>query len=640
MKSKEINRIVFHSKEDMASSYHLQRVEELLHSIKFEDSFEINDLLEFYHIKLYFDNELFLLRWDEEMKQEFQIKANQLWNITKNFWLTINDQNILSHVGSIEFSYQKAFWELIQNLDIYKKISKNTFTLILDKNNNHIICILLFENIVRYFSTEIRLFLLTYKGAAELLLSQIEDKRIFKTPQYHFPKCLSQEDKEKIVLEYIDSEYANLNYIRLIENSRDLKLSSKTKLRAQKRSLELNTKIFEEGYSWSVGVEVSISKVQHEPSTHSYRNNILAVSYSKSYLDQLSRDIDLFHTFSYLFEFVDNSGLITLVSKESELSIFEKIGLISKYAYQTGVVFIRKNQLSYMQTIIFDHYLKERNNSVENLLKSFISILNHSLGENFRLKFASSSSSYLEKIRTITPELEFLVKQYNCYVKENKIDFELLEFDSIPVRFGEILSLVDRKYIYPNGNSINELSHYFFSDQCMLCYIDPYKNKYKDFYSLLNKEDVRLDYFEKYKLDTINKLILENHLYIDSDSYLRIKNNTMLFLIGELHNEGVLSYWHYSEDIRSEIDRMIIDGLIYSENTLFTQQETDLFNYFLNKKEFTNGFDLRNKYLHGTNSASEEKHKQDYYLLLRMMILVLLKIQDDMRIKAISKIDR
>lgn len=639
MKIIEANRVVFHSKEDLATGHNLDKAEDRLLNARVNDTFSINDLLEFYHIKLYFDNDLFLQKWDDMIKNEFIEKISQLWDIIKKFWLTIDDQNIILYVGQIEFSYRKSFWELMQNLEVYKKINKDTITSILENNNHQIIDILLFEKIVRYFSSEIRAFLLIYKGTAELLLSQIEDRRLFNTPSYFFPKCLTQEDKENIILNYIDSEDANLNYIRMIENSRDLRLSSKTKLKAQKRSLDLNADILETGHSWSVGVELSISEIQEKPSIFSHKNNVLAISYSKPYLDQLLSDIDLFHTFSYLFEFIDNSGLITLVSKENELSVFEKIGLISKHAYQTGVVFRQKNQMSYMQTILFGHYLKERNNSIENLLKSFISILNTSLEVDFRLSFASTSSSYLEKIRTIAPELEFLLKQYNCYVKENIIDFELLEFDSIPVRFGEILSLVDKKYIYPLGDTINELKYYFFSDQCMLYYIKPYEEKYKDFYSLLSNENIKLEDFEKYKLNIINKLIQEDYLYIDNNSFLRVKNDIKLFLIGELHREGVLSYWYYDKDIRLEIDKMVLEGLAYSENTLFTEQETDLFNYFLNKKEFTNGFDLRNKYLHGTNSSSEEKHKQDYYLLLRMMILVLLKIRDDVALKVISKYD-
>ena len=50
------------------------------------------------------------------------------------------------------------------------------------------------------------------------------------------------------------------------------------------------------------------------------------------------------------------------------------------------------------------------------------------------------------------------------------------------------------------------------------------------------------------------------------------------------------------------------------------------------KKEFTNGLDLRNKYLHGTNSFSETEHKSDYYTLLKIIILTLLKIEDDILI--------
>ena len=40
--------------------------------------------------------------------------------------------------------------------------------------------------------------------------------------------------------------------------------------------------------------------------------------------------------------------------------------------------------------------------------------------------------------------------------------------------------------------------------------------------------------------------------------------------------------------------------------------------------------DLRNKYLHGTNTNSEKEHEYEYYILLKLIILALLKIEGDL----------
>jgi hypothetical protein len=65
---------------------------------------------------------------------------------------------------------------------------------------------------------------------------------------------------------------------------------------------------------------------------------------------------------------------------------------------------------------------------------------------------------------------------------------------------------------------------------------------------------------------------------------------------------------------------------------LFSKPERDYFNYFLNKSEFTNGLDLRNSYLHGTQAKPDEiqKHEYAYFTYLKLLILTFLKIEDDL----------
>jgi hypothetical protein len=78
------------------------------------------------------------------------------------------------------------------------------------------------------------------------------------------------------------------------------------------------------------------------------------------------------------------------------------------------------------------------------------------------------------------------------------------------------------------------------------------------------------------------------------------------------------------------MDKMIDDGFMVAESKLFSRQEQKYLNFYLNKKEFTNGLDLRNKYLHGSNSGSESTQKNDYNVLLKILILIVEKVKDDL----------
>ena len=60
------------------------------------------------------------------------------------------------------------------------------------------------------------------------------------------------------------------------------------------------------------------------------------------------------------------------------------------------------------------------------------------------------------------------------------------------------------------------------------------------------------------------------------------------------------------------IHDMCDEGKIVIEDSLFTRPEQKYLNYILNKNEFSDGFDLRNKYSHGTTSLEESEHLADY----------------------------
>lgn len=84
--------------------------------------------------------------------------------------------------------------------------------------------------------------------------------------------------------------------------------------------------------------------------------------------------------------------------------------------------------------------------------------------KNYKINPPSISSKYLEKCRTLLPELESIIKQYNLYIEDGYIDHELLQMSSNPIPYKDIKSKLEKKYIYPNYKSqaFNNIDYYFF----------------------------------------------------------------------------------------------------------------------------------------------------------------------------------
>lgn len=631
----EIDRIVFYSKEDMASSHNLIKAEKLLNSFNSEQNFTLNDLLEFYNIKLYFDNELFLTKWSKSDQEKFNQIIEENWSSLKKRFLKINDQDIEDIIKDLEYRYKNNFWELINKLSIYKNISHSTFSNILENFSSQINYILTQKNIVQKFNKEIRDFLLSYKNSAEILLSQFEEKKSDKkSTKFYFPKSLSLSDKEDIISAYLDREDSNLNYVRLAQKSKDsneLKLSDKTRYKAKKKAEEQNNEIIEKGHTWNIRVQGGLSKDQDEPVIFKNENGLIEATYSEKFLDGIENQVSLFKAFNYLFNYTDETSLIYLVSKASELDVMERVmGLKSKNEYEIGEVFTRKEMLSILQLHLIENYLKRKDSGIEQVINSFISHINELIEpNNLMFQIRVSDSPELDKIRTLLPDFDFLLKQYKNLADDGTIDIELLQVSSKPIGFSQITSQNKIKYLYSNDELILKLKHIFFSDQSHMYYTETFGTKHTNLFDLLTEEIVNIEDFANYQKDTIQSLVKDGYLRINKENNVEIDKITFIYIIREIHRNELLSYWHYPKFVRDEIDLLIEKKMLFNENTLFSKEEVKYMNFYLNQKIYTNGYDLRNKYSHGTNTQSEEKHKNDYYLILKIIILTLLKIEDD-----------
>ncbi len=82
----------------------------------------------------------------------------------------------------------------------------------------------------------------------------IEEKDdLNRKKEKHLPQSLTIKDKEDIVLNYIDKEDSNLNYLRLIRHARNkdnFKLSDKIRLKAKRKEKTETNKILKKKRMW------------------------------------------------------------------------------------------------------------------------------------------------------------------------------------------------------------------------------------------------------------------------------------------------------------------------------------------------------------------------------------------------------
>ena len=282
-----------------------------------------------------------------------------------------------------------------------------------------------------------------------------------------------------------------------------------------------------------------------------------------------------------------------------------------------------------MQFEIYAHLLNLKAISIEKVLEQIIIVFIKSEFniDGFKIIIPNSQSTVLEKIRMIAPEIESLLRQFNSYIEDEYINFELIQFSTSQLHLGEIKSLVKKKYIYVNNNEITKAINCFFRSGSVL-YTEPYIGKYQNLFLLISTEKVLYNSLINIDLQTIDFLIDKEYLFVDDQGFLGIKNFNRIYILAILRKQEVISYWYHPKDIRNEIDLMVEKQSLRYEDKLFTIEEKRFFNFHLNKK-FTNGLDLRNKYMHGTNSFSIEEQEYDYKILLKIFLLVTLKIVDD-----------
>ena len=635
-----MDRIKYYSPSDWSGGYNLEKAEQVILNFDNDKEYDINDILEFFNIYKYFDNKVYLTKWDNDYIQKLKDIVKQMKvKAYKYFNTKINEDNIISVYETVDIHYKNEFFELFSNCIEAMNISNEKMAELLQCEKIRIRDVLEYKTLVIKYDDIIKEYLMNNNNEfVELLIGKyyIDEESYDKL---NFPSSLTLADKEKLILKYIEYEFANLNFIRIIakiqSNKDSIVVDDKTKLKAQKRREEIENNLFKNtNTTIEFGIGVVINDNQEEASLITSKGNDTNYSYSGKWIKENNDYPTLLNNFIYLFNYVDPYFRIDLINKKCYSGIFERINYKVVRSYNPNQTFNNRAMVANMQIAAYYNYLNKNNIRLEDIIEWFFKeyLKSEFDIDNYIISMPSANSNYFEKCKSLLPEFDLILKEYKYYCEDGIIDQELVNISSTQMFFKDIPSLNDKKYIY--ANKIDDtllIQYYFFSDQCLLNY-NPITNKsYGCFYELLRNIEMKYSDYNIHEQKMIDWLVDKELLAVDNN-YIKLKNKQLINIYADLYFNEVINYWRYPKQLRNIVDSLIERGILYSENTLFSKPEQDYFNYYLNMSEFIDGFDIRNSNLHGSQSGdrNSEIHSSRYMIILQLLILIVIKINDDL----------
>lgn len=635
-----MDRIKYYSPSDWSGGYNLEKAEQVILNFDNDKEYDINDILEFFNIYKYFDNKVYLTKWDDDYIQKLKDIVKQMKvKAYKYFNTKINEDNIISVYEKVDIHYKNEFFELFSNCIEAMNISNEKMAELLQCEKIRIRDVLEYKTLVIKYDDIIKEYLMNNNNeSVELLIGKyyIDEESYDKL---NFPSSLTLADKEKMILKYIEYEFANLNFIRIIakiqSNKDSIVVDDKTKLKAQKRRKEIENNLFKNtNTTIEFGIGVVINDNQEEASLITSKGNDTNYSYSGKWIKENNDYPTLLNNFIYLFNYVDPYFRIDLINKKCYSGIFERINYKVVRSYNPNQTFNDRAMVANMQIAAYYNYLNKNNIRLEDIIEWFFKeyLKSEFDIDNYIISMPSANSNYFEKCKSLLPEFDLILKEYKYYCEDGIIDQELVNISSTQMFFKDIPSLNDEKYIY--ANKIDDtllIQYYFFSDQCLLNY-NPITNKsYGCFYELLRNIEMKYSDYNIHEQKMIDWLVDKELLAVDNN-YIKLKNKPLINIYADLYFNEVINYCRYPKQLTNIVDSLIEKGILYSENTLFSKPEQDYFNYYLNMSEFIDGFDIRNSNLHGSQSGdrNSEIHSSRYMIILQLLILIVIKINDDL----------
>ena len=624
----------------------LRSKDEAEHCKKIFEDFEnwstysnVNQIIELYNLSKFIGLNQKPTLWTDDLYRLNKERSKEIYGVIYKFFSELTLARLKSVYDEIDVLYIADFWDIFCKTKIYSKYNEDEFQDFLFSSKVDLGLILNKKFLVNKFGTAIKNYIMSNPEHAEFLATEFFQQHQKDWKPHYFPKELSMKDKQDLVKAYINFPDPNPNYLLFIaqeDNPDKLKLDSKTKFDAYKRKKEIIQNIISKNKmtSTSIGVEFcpmgGDGKIKYKKENPSET----IIQYDRDWIEQNLDYPTLLNNFLW-FDFVDKWGRFNFVWQPSEASLVDLLTStkgIKEYPSDTG--FQTANSFGLLQMYAYYNLLRFHEIDIENIFNWFFeSYLLEEFGvEGFVYEVSSSNTTISERNRLIATQIDHVLKQFDLFCRYGKIDREYLEFSSQHIRFKDISSLIDYKYAYSNNTSLNQEAQYLFSRKSYLMYIDNVSKNVNSLSDLLESRDIGLSEFNEVQQEKLAFLIERGTIEITANGFLKL-NQDRAAILRQIYEKEYLCL-SYEKTGVDPLKSMLRRKEFRVESTLFSEPEQKYLNYILNKSEFSNGLDLRNKYIHATNSLDEKLQLQDYMWFLIVMTLIIIKINEEFCLKS------
>ena len=638
-------RVRYFEPDDWSFGSNYKKAEDILKNWNNDTNItDVNDIIEFHNILRYFNYFNSGIRhssWDESTYSQYMDKCKKIPSLLGRFFGTLSDATIEAVYSNVIRDYRDDFWNLVAAYKAHKRIGVDAIKRVLDTHTSALAYILHNKTLVTYYGEVIAESLIQHPHTAEWLISYylVAHDRLSKTK--YFPKELTPEVQDQLLHNYVDSHHPNSNYLQVLghaQSTKEFPVSDKLKLKAIEKWEASQQNHSGAGVQMYFGVEISFKSIPDGSVEHSEKDHIYSSKYSREWIEENQDFATLLNNFIYLFEYVDRFFRCSFTSLKADLGVLERnLGIKGIKDYETGIGFQFRRMQTTAQLQAYLGELKRLNIRLEDIFKWFFE-------ENIKTEFnavgfsyspPSEGTTYAEKCKLLGSAVDGILKQYRLFAEDGYVNRKLLEISSGHIIFGDLPSIREKKYAYAARQDIQKEMHLLFSDQSMMSYTDKTEDKYETLPRLLLNEQMTKADFQDYHMADLQWLIDRGSVICDESGNLTV-NKTRVFLLKDLFKNEVLCPSYFDDALRQEVDQLISSGDLEYGNTLFSRPEQEYLNYMLNKAEFSNGQDLRNKYLHDTHPQDEKTQYQDYLELLKIMVLIIIKINEELCEKNVS----
>ncbi len=587
------------------------------------DILKIYTLIQCYGNDRYIDNPIFDSHKD--ILPELKRTAGKYSN-------TFCDDTFASNYLSLDYNFKETFWDYFNNYKCYTKISKTAFAKFLN-DKVYPYQVLYYKDIVNYYDEEITAFINGNKSIIELMIGNELQERENHSQKIYLPPSLTPSKKIDIIKQYISGEETNPNYLKLISNSRstaEFPITDDLRYYAAKKYKEYWKRDFDKSLHIEHAVNIAFISMTDKEFDFERKENEFNYRYSQEWIKENLDYPTVLNNFLYLFFFVDTQQRCQFPAFKNQSSTVEAVfSNYGKTDYKTNSVFNFKNMAFSGQMRAYYYELKKNGVLLEKVFEWFFDeyLLKEFNVKGFKYIAPTENSTFLEKCILLACSVDSILKQFSTYCFNKEIDHELFEISSNPAIMSEIPSMISKKYVYPANYEIFKEMFLLYSDQSLLTYTEKTKGKYDELPKMLLNEDIVFTDYNDHQLEEINWLINRGALFLDHTGHIK-PNTTRILLLKNFYHSEVYCY-SYAQSTKDLIKELEERKEIDIESTLFSRPEQEYLSYMLNNSKYGNGPALRNNYVHGTYSLSESKHEEDYMELLKIMVLIIIKINEE-----------